>query len=216
MSQLGGPRLLQASAASNIALHVVGLGLAATAIAPGSPLVPLEARLAYLATRPFGWSLGWAVWMLCALALVWFLAVLRPYASAQAATAGPAVALAAAGAAIDLLCDLLQMLALPRFAAAGPASATLFLDVERSAAVGGLIVANGLYSASILLMALSLRRRLSALALGLGVATFVAGMLMAAAGLTTDSRLLPIATGATFAAFLAWVVVVTRGLLMRT
>lgn len=213
MSQLGGPRLLQASAASNIALHVVGLGLAATAIAPGSPLVPLEARLAYLATRPFGWSLGWAVWMLCALAMVWFLAVLRPYASAPAAT--PAVALAAAGAAVDLLCDLLQMLALPRLAAAGPASAALFLAAERAAAVGGLIVANGLYSAAIVLMALSLRRRLSALALGLGVATFVAGMLMVAAGLTVDSRLLPAATGATFAAFLAWVVVVTRGLLMR-
>lgn len=216
MSQLGGRRLLLASVASNVSLHVVGLALAATAIVPGSPLVPLEARLAYLATRPFGWSLGWAVWMLCALALVWFLAVLRPYASPQSAMAAPAVALAAAGAAADLLCDLLQILVLPRFAAARPASAPVFLAWERTAAVGGLIVANGLYSAAILLMALSLRGRLSALALGLGVVTFVAGMLMVAAGVMADSRLLPVATGATFTAFLAWVVVVTRGLLRRT
>jgi hypothetical protein len=40
-------------------------------------------------------------------------------------------------------------------------------------------------------------------------------MLMVAAGFTADPRLLPVATGAVFAAFLAWVVVVTRGLLGR-
>jgi hypothetical protein len=213
MSQIGERRLLLACATLNGVLHLIGLLLAAGAIAPGSPLAPLEARLAYLAGRPLGWSVGWAAWMLCALALVWLLALLGSYAPERAALASPAVALAAAGAAVDLVCDVLQMLELPRLAAAGPASVPVFLAFEQAAGAGGLIVANGLYSAAVLLIVLALRRRLPALAFALGIATFLSGMLMVAAGFTADPRLLPVATGATFAAFLAWLVVVTRGLL---
>jgi hypothetical protein len=164
MSPLGADRPLLACATLNVVLHVVGLVLTVTAIAPGSPVAPLEARLAYLAGRPLGWSLGWAVWVLCALALVWLLAVLRPYAMQRAATASLAVVLAAVGAAVDLYCDVLQIRELPRLAAAGPAVVPAFLAVERTAAAGGLIVANGLYSAAVLLTAISLRGRLSALA----------------------------------------------------
>jgi hypothetical protein len=91
----------------------------------------------------------------------------------------------------------------------------VFLAFEQAAGAGGLIVANGLYSVAVLLIARALRRRLPALAFALGIATFLAGMLMVAAGFTADLRLLPVATGATFAAFLAWVVAVTRGLLRR-
>jgi hypothetical protein len=193
-------------------LHVVGLLLTAAAIAPGSPIAPLEARLAYLATRPVGWSVGWAVWMLCALALVWFLAMVRPHAAQRPATASLAVGLAAVGAAVDLYCDVLQIRELPRLASAGPALVPAFLAAERTAAAGGLVVANGLYSVAVLLIALSLRGELSVWALALAITTFVAGLLMVVAGLRADAGLLPGAAGATFAAFLAWVVSVTREL----
>jgi hypothetical protein len=208
-----GRRALLACAGSNIVLHVAGLVLAATLMRPGSPLAPLEQRLEYLSTHRFAWALGWAAWMLCALLLVWFLAAVGAHATRHAATASAAVALAAAGGAVDLFCDVIQMLVLPPLAAAGPANRAVFLAFERAAGAGGLVAANGLYSLAVLLMAGSLRDRLPPLALGLGVATFLSGMLMAAAGLGADPLLLPLATGATVAAFLAWLTVVTRGLL---
>jgi hypothetical protein len=211
MGRPAGHRALLVSATLNVVLHLAGLLLAAIAIAPGSPIAPLDARLAYLATRPLGWSVGWAIWAACALALVWFVAVLRPYASARSAAAA-ALALVGVGAAVDLYCDVLQIVELPRLAGAGPALESLFLAVERRLAVGGLVVANGLYSAAVLLIAVSLRGRLPALAFALGVATFLAGMLMVAAGVMADARPVPVATGATILAFVAWVVAVTHGL----
>src|SRR5689334_20194044 len=39
----------------NVGLHLLGLVLAALAMAPGTPLVPLDERLAYLAAAPPGW-----------------------------------------------------------------------------------------------------------------------------------------------------------------
>jgi hypothetical protein len=64
----------------------------------------------------------------------------------------------------------------------------------------------------VLLIAVSLRGRLPALAFAPGVATFLAGMLMVAAGVMADARPVPVATGATILAFVAWVVAVTHGL----
>lgn len=215
MSRFDERRTLLTAATLSIVLHLGGLVMAVASLRQGSPLAPLEQRLAYLGRHPLGWSLGWAAWMLCALALVWFLAAVRPHAVEHAPAASAAVILAAAGAAVDLFCDVLQMLVLPQLAAAGPASVPVFLAFERAAGAGGLIVANGLYSLAILLMALSLRQRLPPLAFGLGVATFLAGMLMVVAGFTADSLQIQVGTGATFAAFLAWVATVTLGLLRR-
>jgi hypothetical protein len=209
-----GRRTLLASAGSNVVLHAAGLVFAATRMRPGSPLAPLDERLHYLAAQPFAWAFGWAVWMLCALLLVWFLATVAAHATDPAASSA-AVALAAAGAGVDLFCDVVQALVLPALAAAGPAHRVVFLAFERAAGAGGLVAANGLYSLAVLLMALSLRNRLPLLAFGLGLATFLSGVLMAAAGWSADLRLLQAATVATISSFVAWVGVVTWGLLRR-
>src|SRR2546428_2967698 len=98
----GGPRrLLTLTAWLSVGLHLAGLALAVIGIRPGTPLVPAGERVAYLAGRPLAWSLGWAAWMLCALALVGFLAVLAHVVPPASAILGPAVMLAAAGAAVD-------------------------------------------------------------------------------------------------------------------
>jgi len=205
-------RLLTVAAWLNVGLHLAGLVLAVVGLRPGTPLVPTAERVAYLAGRPLAWSLAWATWMLCALALVAFLAVLAHRVPEASALAGTAVTLAAAGAAIDLTCDTLYITVLPGLADGG--ATPLFLAVERALGGGGIVVANGLYSVATLLATLGLRARpdVPALVRGLGYATFAGGMLMVAAGFTGDPRHLQLATGATILPYMAWTLGVARSL----
>jgi hypothetical protein len=205
-------RLLALTAWASVVLHVAGLALAVAGMRPGTPLVPAAERAAYLAGRPLAWSLGWAAWMLCALALVAFLAVLAEAVPQAPAVLRLATTLAAAGAAIDLTCDTLFITLLPALAAEGPTP--LFFAVERALGAGGVVVANGLYSVAILLASLGLRAAaaMPAVVRALGYATFAAGMLMVAAGFTGDAHQLELATGLTIVPFLAWTLGVARSL----
>jgi hypothetical protein len=189
----------------NVALHLAGLALAASAIRPGTPAVGAAERAAYLAARPLGWTLGWATWMACALALVALVAAIaaaRPSPAAQVA-----VALAAAGAAVDLVCDVVYITLLPDLAVAGPTP--LFAAVERAAAVAGQAVANGLYSIAVLLLTLSAGRG-HRLVLAFGIATFAGGMALAGAGISGDPTALAISTGATILSFCGWALAMRR------
>ena len=164
--------------------------------------------MAYLASIPGGWRMGWALWALCALALLAFfglLAARRPGAATQFA-----FAIACAGAAVDLTCDTLFVTVLPR-AATGPAET--FLLVERGINAASLAVANGLYSVAVLLASRSLRLGETAEKRQrvLGLLTFVFGSALAGAGLAGDPRLVELATGPTIALFMAWTVVVAAG-----
>lgn len=212
MANAGSRRILAVTAWSSVILHVAGLALAVVGMRPGTPLVPVAERIAYLAERSPLWSLGWAAWMLCALALVAFLAALAHAVPEAGAILGPAVMLAAAAAAVDLVCDTLFITVLPALAAQGPTP--LFLVVERALGAAGVVVANGLYSVAVLLATLGLRTRgaVPPPILGLGYATFAAGMLMVAAGFTGNPRLLQVATGATIVPFVLWTVGVARSL----
>lgn len=205
-------RPLTVTAWLNIGLHLAGLALAVFGLRSGTPLVPVAERVTYLAGRPAAWSLGWAAWMLCALALVAFLAVLARVVPEAAAILGPAVTLACAGAAIDLTCDALYITVLPGLAAAGPTP--LFLTVERALGVGGVVVANGLYSVATLMATLGLRSRPAVpfAVLWLGYATFGGGMLMVTAGFTGDPQYLQIATAAAILPYMAWTLGVARAL----
>ena len=205
-------RPLTLTAWLNVGLHLVGLALAIVALRPGTPLVPAAERVAYLAERPLAWSMGWAAWMLCALALVAFLAVLAHVVPESAAVLGPAVMLASAGAAVDLACDTLYIAVLPGLAAGGPTP--LFFVVERALGAGGVVVANGLYTVATLLATLGLRARPAVPfpVLWLGYATFAGGMLMVTAGFTGDPQHLQLATGATILPYMAWTLGVARAL----
>src|SRR5436190_543361 len=97
---------------------------------PGSPLVPLAERLQYLAQAPPGWTLGWAVWMLCAVALLTFLVSVSRRLGAHADLAQLGLMVAVAGAAFDLFCDATYLLVFPMLASSQPPSEALFLTVE--------------------------------------------------------------------------------------
>jgi len=189
----------------------VGLAVAWFGLRPGSIIVPLAERMAYLADRPAAWSWGWGIWMLCALLLVSFMAVLsrllpgRPLAQL-------AFILTSAGMATDLLCDVVQIQVLPETARAGPGQAALFLAYERFAFIGGVTIANGLYTSGILTMNLCLRGLVRAPARFAGWATVAAGFALAAAGFIPSPVLVQGATGATIGFYSLWTVLVARDL----
>jgi hypothetical protein len=198
---------------ANLAAHGAGLVLALVGMRPGSVVVPLEARMAYLAGEPRAWAWGWGVWMLCSLLLVAWLAVLRDLLPERSPAARLALLLAAAGMAVDLLCDVLQAAVLPGVAARAAAGATdLFIALERLAFTGGATVANGLYTAAVLLMTLALAGTVGAAARWAGFATVAAGLAMAVAGLLPSPALLEAATGPTIGFYSVWTVLVARGL----
>jgi hypothetical protein len=195
---------------ANVVLHAAGLVLAWIGMRPGSALVPLAERMAYLAGRPVGWTWGWGTWMACSLLLVSYMVVLRKLIPGRSATASLAVALTATGMPVDLLCDLVQIVFLPR-AAASP-EIGVFRYLEGLAFTGGATVANGLYTTGILLMTLRLRTRIGALARWAGFGTVIAGYAMALAGLLQSPRLLEAATGPTILLYSVWTVLVARDL----
>lgn len=202
-------RLLSALAWGNVLLHGLGLALAWFGMRPGSVVVPLAERMAYLAGRPPGWTWGWGVFMLCALLLVAYMAALRSLIPGQPLAALLALVFTAAGMAVDLLCDVLQIQVLPMAAQADP---DLFLALERLAFTGGATVANGLYTTGVLLMTFCLRGLAGAPARLAGWATAVSGYAMALAGLLPSPELLQAATGPTLGFYSLWTVLVARDL----
>lgn len=176
---------------------------------PGSTLIPLADRMAYLASQPPAWKWGWGIWMLCALALVAYIAVLRRALSGDPLAAQLALVFTTAGMAVDLLCDSLQIQVLPLAAASQPA---VFLPFERLASIGGLTVANGLYTLGLLMMNLSLRGLVGIPACLVGWAAVVSGFSLAAAGFVSSPLLLQAATGATITFYSLWTMLVARDL----
>ena len=196
----------------NVALHGAALVLAWFALRPGSALSPLSERMAYLAGRPAAWTWGWVFWMLCALFLVGYMAVLRQALPSRSAAAQLALVFTAAGMAIDLLCDVIMIQVLPLLAAGGSMRATLFLAFESLAFTGGATAANGLYTAGVLLMTLRLRGKVGAPSTLTGGATTLAGAGMALAGLLSSAELLAAFTGPTIGFYSLWTVLVARDL----
>ena len=202
-------QILPALAWTNVALHVMGLGAAWLGLRQGSVVTPLGERMAYIADRPAAWSIGWGLWMLCALVLVAYITVLRRALPGDPVLAHLALVFTAAGMAVDLLCDVLQIQVLPLAAAS---QATVFLVFERLAFTGGLTAANGLYTLGLLLMNLSLRGLARTSTRLVGWVAVVSGFALAAAGFFPSPLLLQAATGLTIGAYSLWTVLVARDL----
>jgi hypothetical protein len=199
---------LPALAWANVALHGAGVVLAWYGMRPGSVAAPVAERMAYLAGRPAGWVWGWGVWMVCTLLLVSFMAVLRSRLP-PSPVADLALVVTAAGMAVDLLCDVIQIQALP-MAAAGPDRA-LFLVLERLAFTGGASIANGLYTAGVVLMTSCLRTS-GLLTRFAGWATGISGAVMVLSGLILSPALLQASTGPTIGFYSLWTLLVARDL----
>jgi hypothetical protein len=198
----------------NVLIHLAGLAMAALGMRPGTPLVDVVERLDFLAATPLGWTLGWGVWMVCTAALVAFVTELVRYLPDHLGLGRLALMLACAGGAIDLLCDCIHITVLPLIASWGTSEERLFLVVERIALAGGLVVANGLYSVSTLLLTICLRDLpgLSSWVLRLGYAVFACGMVLVAAGFANSAWLAELASGPTIGLFCVWTVLTAQSL----
>jgi hypothetical protein len=194
----------------NIGLHAVGLIFAKQGMRPGSPLVPVAERMAYLAGRPAGWVWGWGIWMACSLLLVAYVAALRSRLPGRSFAADLALTLAAAGMGVDLLCDVIQIRGLPLAAASG--SEPLFLALEALAFTAGLTVANGLYTAAVLLLTLRLGGVVRPETRIFGFGTVVFGTAMAVAGVIPSPGLVEITTGPTIVLYCIWTYRIAREL----
>jgi hypothetical protein len=209
MSNRSSPITLTGLAWANVVLHLAGLAMALVAMRPGSPAFDLETRRAFLTDHPMLWSLGWGTWMVCALMQVAFYAVLASNLPAHPHASRFAVTIASAGAAVDILCDSIFITVLPRVAAEGVESQSVFLALERLAAAGGLIVANGFYVLAVLILTLCLPRREMA-SIAAGYATFGFGLLLTAAGFTGVTWHAEAMTGPTIAFYCLWTILVAR------
>lgn len=146
--------------------------------------------------------------MLCAIALASFLLFLEMGLPRPRLLSRFALALAAVGSGIDLLCDYLFIDLLPELAGDGSVPEWVFLKVERTLGTMGTVGANGFYSLAVLLFTLHLPRRRAPRFLG--YATFACGMVMAGGGLLGNPWLVAAATGPTIACFSAWTIVTAR------
>lgn len=195
----------------NVIAHALGLAFAAVAMSPGSPIVPLESRVQYLASKPLGWTLGWSTWMACAVLLILFLVVVYRRLGVTSTLAQIGLSIAIVGAAFDLLCDAVYIYVLPMVAASKPFPEQLFLAVERSTGIGSLLIANGAYSVALALYSAALHERgLNRLAVWLGYAVAGAGLTLAGAAFTNSMVHAQWATVLTMGLFAAWVLVVAR------
>jgi len=186
----------------NLLVHALGLAVAALGMRPGTGVFTVAERMSFLAAAPLGWTAGWGLWMLCALALGAYFVVLGGQLEPSLRRA--VLGLVTVAIAVDLLCDAAQIAVLPPAARGEPST---FLLVERWAGIGGTLVANGLYTLSALLATLALSRPLDRL---LGAAVGVAGFTMALGGVLGSARLVEVATGPTIILYCGWALAVAR------
>ncbi len=190
--------------------HAAGLAFAALGMRPGTPLVPLAERRAFLDGAHLGWSLGWTAWMVCALTLALFYFMVARREAAETEWPRFAFALTIAGIAVDLLCDALYIGLLPQLARGDERQ---FILVERLCTVGGAVVANGLYTIGAVIITFCRRRSPLVMALGAGVG--ICGAAMVVAGLDGVPQHLEIATGPTIGLFCLWSLALARELDQR-
>jgi hypothetical protein len=207
-------RSLTALGVLNVGVHVVAMALAALGMRPGTAAVPLAERMAWLASYPPGWTVGWALWMLCAVADLAFIAALATRVPSPSPLATLAVTLATTGAAVDLTWDTVHVTVLPLVAGLTPPPVPVFLVIERLAWTVGAVVANGFYSAATLLVTVALRTAglVPGHVLALAAGTFGFGLLLCAAGFTGSARHLELAAGPTVVVFILWILATLRAL----
>lgn len=183
-------------------LNGLGLVCAVTGMRPGAPDEPLEARVEWVAARPFGWTVGWGVWMLAALAVVVLFAHLARAVRGRKGVL--ALVLVASGAAVDLTCDALQMTLLPDAAASDDRQA--FERLERTLWIGGVVVACGLYAVGTAVATVGLGERASRVVQAAAAVTVGGCAVWIVAELALARALLAPATGVSVGAFMVWAV----------
>jgi MFS family permease len=168
-----------------IAIHIAALAAMAGVLRGGTLIESdVERRAKYIADHSFDWTLGWGIWMLAALSIVWFYAWWADKLRHEGGrpTRMPLAMLGVAVAAIGMLCDwageTISAFALVESAISSDTGFESFLAEERSATLLTAGAANFFYSIGGLLLMFAtpdLPRRVR----GMMWATWAAGLIMA-------------------------------------
>jgi hypothetical protein len=168
----------------------------ATVLAPGTTLADDASRAAYVRDHLTGWRIGWSLWVIAALSLLWFYAWWRGRIDAPRLP----LAVAAIGFVVDLSAEATLIAVAPDRPDVAPAAFVL---------TGG--VANGCYSVAGILLSRRTRVLRGALLPWTAVlwASGLALSVFAAFGLPLG---VAVSTAALFVLLLPWLIVVGRRL----
>ncbi len=186
------------------AAHFVAAAAMLLFLREGLPGFPEEQRLAYMNAHPLAWMGGWVLWHAAAISLIaLYVALALRFRDVLSITA---VAVAAAGLALDITCEAKYIGILPQLR--GDEFARL--DRELEVLIG--YAANGLYTAAFVMLGIAGWRVLPRLALVLAGPVAGSGIALALASLRHDPRLQTITSALLFISLIAWMTVVARWL----
>jgi hypothetical protein len=187
------------------ATHVLASLAMVLLLRRGLPGFPQEERLAYIAAHRAAWTIGWLLWQVAAVSLIsFYLALALRFRGVLSWTA---VAVAAAGISIDIVCESRYLGILPELSGAEFAR----LDRELEVLIG--YAANGLYTVALLFLVAAGWKVLPVSARLLAVPVLLSGFALAVASLQHSARLETLFSAILFPTFIVWIIIV--GLWMR-
>lgn len=176
-------RLGRAALLAFFAHLIAGLGMAFV-LRHGLETTPdLQERLAFLVNHRVVWTLGWLAWTAAAISILNFY---RAFADTHGPPSGFVVLLTVVAIGPDLAAQAIEIGVLPGLAAhalGANAAPELFLLLHRVAVMLSGYLANGLYSATAILLAWAARRTYPAWISGLGIVVGIVGIALSAAAL---------------------------------
>jgi len=186
------------------AAHVVAAAASLLLMRGALPPNADDARIAYIATHRFQWTVGWLSWQLAVLTLIALYAVLARRFGGSLPLA--ALAFGAAGAAIDVSTQMRFILTLPQL----HGDAFALLDRELEALTG--YAANGLYTLAFVLFVIAGWREMPRLANALAAPIAVSGFAFAIAAAMHHALAEIISSAILFPLFVLWTVLIARWL----
>jgi hypothetical protein len=194
-------------------VHLLAFLAMALILRQGLDTAELGDRLHFLAEHTLWWNLGWLVWNTAALTILYFylcFVLAHQRAARPQAALWAAVLLTAAGVALDLGAEAIEMGVIPELARVarhesghGPATKQ-FLTLHRLAMMLTGYGANGLYSISALLLAWTTRREYRIWEWPAGIAVGISGLGLSAAVLADSVEAMVLANIALGPALLCW------------
>lgn len=203
------------SALACLGTHVLALAASVLVLLPGCPLLPLDARAAYLARNQVPWALMWTTWTMASLSLFGFYWTLaRRLQPEQPRLVRQVSILMLLALAVDVSGQVVYATMTPGLAremlfgrAADPQLLIArFLWSERIPALLSGAIANGLYTlCGVLIAAATVRDpRFPAWLRRLGWPVWAMGLALSAATVMDAPLLVGLATGLTMGSFMLW------------
>lgn len=187
-----------------VATHVVASAAMLLLLREGLPPASDAERIAFISAHRAAWTIGWLTWQLAVVSLIALYAVLAKRFGGPLPLA--ALAIATAGAAIDIATNVRYIVILPRL----NGEAFALLDRELEAMTG--YAANGLYTLAFVLFAIAGRYELPRLANVLATPIAISGFALAIGAMLHHAPAEIVSSAILFPLFTLWTILIARWL----